>query len=304
MDEEKTAIDGMPDDDMSVDSISADDMSADEEDIVVEPEKKQKEHKGLKLFMPLLAGLYGLIISVLGGLFIMFDNSLEQQLKANAVEAIAVVVTFFLAVKLMPKMFPEMKNYSFKRPDWRILLAIALCTPLYIAIKYRLIYYIAGLWTTFDLELMIYDAEELKSDLLASVSAVILAPIYEELCFRFIPVSIYRKKATRIVVGIIMAFMFAWLHGDNWVAVTVDAVVYCTLFLVTKNVWTNIVAHSCNNLFVTVLAILTFYGAKIQMYEDVPMVMLLPWGMTLVYAILAAAGIAVFICDRKRRRTV
>ncbi len=265
--------------------------------------KNKGNHTGLKIFMPLLASIYGTAISVIAGIFIMVDENVKNELKANLAELVLIGVTFFIAVKLLPKWFPQMKNYSFKKPEWRVIAVVALCTPLYIVIKYGLIYLGASIFSAPDMKVMTYNANELKEDLVASVSAIFLAPIYEELSFRFIPITIYKKKWARILVGIIMAFLFAWLHGRNWIAVTVDALVYCALLLTTGNIWTNIWAHSCNNLLATIVAVLTLYGAKVKMSEGRPLVLLFSWKMVVVYAMLALAGIIIFIAGQKKTKT-
>lgn len=266
-----------------------------------EENKKAKQHIGMKIFMPLLAGIYGTMISVMAGIPVMINESWKNELEANLVEIILLAGTFILAVKILPKKFPQVKNYSVKKPEWSVLAVIALCTPLYILIKYRLIYYGAGIWSVPDMNLMTYNSQELRADLMTALSAVVLAPIYEELSFRFIPISIYDRKWARILVGVIMAFMFAWLHGRNWIAVSVDALVYCALFLTTGNIWTNICAHSCNNLFAVILAVLTFYGAKVQMSSGSPLILLFTWKFTAVCVALAAVGIAVFALNRKKK---
>lgn len=264
-------------------------------------EKKPKEHKVLKALMPFLAVIYGTFISIVSSVFIWFNESLENELKANAVELIFVVLTFVLAVKLLPKLFPEMKKFSFGKPKWDLILLIALCTPLYFIVKNVLIYFVSCIFEKPELRLMTYNSYELKGDLIASLSAVVLAPIYEELCFRFIPITIYKKRLTRILVGIIMALLFAFLHSDNWISVTVDALLYCALLLKTRNIWTNICAHSCYNLFVTILAVITYYGAEIYKSEKTPIVLLFPNEIIAISSVLAVIGLVIFFVLRKRK---
>lgn len=265
--------------------------------------KKSKEHRVLKVFMPLLSGIYGALISCFAGFFIMFDSLLESELKSMAVEIVFMALTFWLVLKLLPKIFPAMKNYSFGRPEWTLIVAILLCTPLYMVVKNRLIYYVAGIWNAPKLHSISYDWQELKSDLIGSLSVIILAPIYEELCFRFMPISIFKKKWSRIVVVIIMAFLFSTFHGNNGISVFIDGLVYGGLLLASGNAWTNICAHSCNNFYATILAVLTFFGAQAQMSEGSPLVLLLPWEINAVCAAMAAVGILVFIWGRRRKRS-
>lgn len=262
--------------------------------------KKNKQHRGLLFFMPLLAFLYGLSISFVGGLIIMGGFSVTKELCSFAVEIAAVIFSILLVRKLMPRKFPQMRNYSFERPNWYVTAAIVLLMPLFIAAENAIVYLISFKWAAFEYETITYTAEELTEDLVKSVSAVFLAPIYEEISFRFMPLTVYKKKGARIAVCVIMSALFAWLHGGNWMAVFIDAVVYSALFLTTKNIWVSICAHACNNLYATVLAILSYFGIEGQMARGTTMILIPPTAVMVDSAVMAAAGVAVIIYGRRK----
>lgn len=264
--------------------------------------KRNKNHKGLLFFMPLLAGLYGLAISFVGGLIIMGGFSVTSELISFAFEIAAIVFSIFLVLKIMPRKFPWMRNYSFERPNWYVIAAIVLLMPLFFALENAIVYLLSFKWAAFEYDTITYTAEELTEDLVKSVSAVFLAPIYEEISFRFMPLTVYKKKVARIVVCVIMSALFAWLHAGNWMEVFIDAMVYSALFLLTKNIWVSICAHACNNLYVTVLAILSYLGLEGRMARGTTMVVIPPTAALIGSAVMAAAGVAVIIYGRKKHK--
>lgn len=264
-------------------------------------EEPRRKHKVLAFFVPFLSGLVGLIASLYCGLYVMDDLvTFKDYLKSNLAEFCIIVIALFLTLLWMPKLFPKMKDYSFGKPDWCLLLAIFLISPLYMILKYKLIGLIANAGNTVPLKEIIYDSDMLKEDLMASISAIIFAPIYEEIFYRVIPLSIYDKTIKRIFSLIFITGVFALLHGRNWIAVILDALIYGFLFLYFKNAWTNICAHACNNLAATILAVLSFYGATVFESEEGPLFLIVPQSWLWYCIGFAATGIVVLILSKKK----
>jgi len=55
------------------------------------------------------------------------------------------------------------------------------------------------------MEPLAYTADELREDLLASIHAVLLAPVLEELCFRQMAISPFRSRGAQIAACVAMA---------------------------------------------------------------------------------------------------
>lgn len=263
--------------------------------------KKPKSHNGLRIFMPAFAAIYGVLGSAACSIFIMRNRSLANNIYSNICEIVFIVLTMLFAIRVLPKAFPEMRSYTFKAPHWYTVIALLFAMPLLIILKYRAVYlfatYISHSEVSF--EVFTYSAEELKEDLVACGSAILLAPIYEELCFRYIPLSVFKRKIPRIIVCILIGAFFGWLHADNLVAVFIDAIFYAILFLASKNIWNSIAAHSANNLIVTVFAVMSYYGVEIRVQHSKPMILFMSTGWTILFAILAVSGLIIFFLGRK-----
>ena len=66
-----------------------------------------KEHKVLKFFMPMLACIYGLALSLLCASVNMQEEFvLYRSLLSKLLEIVAIIVTVLLIKKVLPKVFP------------------------------------------------------------------------------------------------------------------------------------------------------------------------------------------------------
>ena len=100
-----------------------------------------KEHKVLKFFMPMLACIYGLILVLLCASVNMQENFvLYRSLLSNLFEIVAIIVTVLLIKKVLPNVFPQVKEYKIVIPPVYVLLAVFLMIPLWFIVKYKLIY--------------------------------------------------------------------------------------------------------------------------------------------------------------------
>ena len=95
-----------------------------------------------------------------------------------------------------------------KLPPMYVFVGLLLIAPLLLVTEVYLVYGITSLLHTIELEPMTYTTDELREDLLSSVHAVLLAPILEELCFRQMAISPFRRRRAQIVVCVVMALLF------------------------------------------------------------------------------------------------
>lgn len=261
----------------------------------------QKEHNVIKFFMPLIAVIYGILISLLCACVIEDNFKLYQYLISDILAVIAIILTLILLTMVIPKIFPQMKIYKFKLPNAYILLGIFLIVPLWAVIKYRIVYRIALTMGTADLESLTYTSQELKQDLVAGISAVLFAPVYEELSFRYMALAPFKRRSSQILFCVTMALFFAILHGRNMMAAFMDAIIYGVLFIITKNVIINIWMHMCTNLFAAFLAIMSYCKVFDMKYNPTPTAILINSPpTTLFFGVMAVMGVSVFIIGHKR----
>ena len=212
-------------------------------------------------------------------------------------------MVFFLAYKVISRFFPAVKDYSFRFPKWQIILAIFFIAPLWFIVKYGIVYGVTSIFGSVAFEPCGLASDEVVPSLVESISAVLVAPIIEEVCFRFIPISVFEKKHTKIIVGILLAIVFSLLHVRNFLAVMLDALIFTVLLLRTKNVWYNILMHSALNLSATLVFFLSLAGFRIKKSTGMAIVMLIDIKGMILFVVLALVGFFLLLWSKNHYRT-
>ncbi len=257
-----------------------------------------KEHRILKYFMPLLACVYGFAgiyaCGVIGG----GEFSLPLFCARVAAQIAFIVLTVWLIRKPLTHLFPQMGRYPIRLPAWHVAVMLLLVTPLWCILKGKLMYL---LLPGTELQPMTYALDELKTDLVLSLSAIFVGPVCEELCFRFLPLTAYKRKASQIIVGVLAALFFGLLHTKNLLGSFVDALIFTLVFIFTKQIGTSMVLHGCINLWPTVFCVLVHLGLMDIQNSSMPVIWLIGDGTTLFAAVfMAAAGVAVHLIGRNK----
>uniref|UniRef100_UPI00405789F4 CPBP family intramembrane glutamic endopeptidase n=1 Tax=Acetatifactor sp. TaxID=1872090 RepID=UPI00405789F4 len=266
----------------------------------------KKEHKVLKFFMPMLACIYGLALSLLCASVNMQEEFvLYRSLLSKLLEIVAIIVTVLLIKKVLPKVFPQVKEYKMVMPPVYVLVAIFLIVPLWIIVKYKLIYIVTSCIGNVDLQTVVYSASELKEDLVACISAFFLAPVYEELSFRYLALSAFKKKSSQIIFGCFVALFFGILHMSNYIGAFMDAIIFMLLFVLTKNIVLSIWTHCCYNIMVMVFSIMSYLGVWEISKSSYPTVIRVEnISATIISCILAIIGIVIMILGYKKHAKV
>lgn len=265
-----------------------------------------KEHKVLKFFMPMLACIYGLSLSLLcASVNKQEEFVLYRSLLSKLLEIIAIIVTVLLIKKVLPKVFPQVKEYKMVMPPVYVLLAIFLIIPLWIIVKYKLIYIVTSCVGNVDLQTVVYSTSELKEDLVASISAFFLAPVYEELSFRYLALSAFKKRKNQVIFGFLVALFFGVLHLSNFMGAFMDAFIYMLLFVFTKNIVLCIWTHCCWNVITMVFCIMSYLGVWEISQSSYPTVIKVEnISATIISCILAIIGIVIMILGYKKHAKV
>ena len=92
--------------------------------------------------------------------------------------------------------------------------------------------------------------------------AVILAPIYEEVIFRYFPSKFIKNKVLYVIIS---GFLFAFLHvvnDKNWMiyiwAYLISSLYYSYRYIKTKNLMVTVALHRFNNLLSSLVMIMYF----------------------------------------------
>jgi len=249
----------------------------------------------LKPIMPLLAAAYGFMMIYITAMPMAEGNeSIGSHVLSWMLTLAAIVLTYVLVRQVEPRVFPETKQFSLKLPMPAALLGLLLLAPLWGVAEGYVVYGLTSLIHSVQMEPITYTPEELHEDLLASVHAVLLAPILEELCYRQMAISPYRRRGAQIMVCAVMAVLFGILHVRNFLGASIDAMLYGLVFIWTRNIWYAVILHVGHNLTATLLAIYCLFSlGEIQM-SKMP-VIILPDTKAIVAAVaLAIIGIVLW----------
>lgn len=146
-----------------------------------------------------------------------------------------------------------------------------------------------------QMEPLDYSMSELHEDLLASVHAVLLAPILEELCFRQMAISPFRRRGAQITVCVVMAILFGILHIRNFPSAFLDAIIYGLIFILSRNIWYSVVLHAGGNLTATLLAVYCGLGFGNLQMTKTPVIVLPDTKAIIGSIVLAVVGILLII---------
>ena len=247
----------------------------------------------LKPFVPVLAAIYGFMLIYVTALPMANGRSLGREVLTWLLTLAAIALTYVLVHRGEPKVFPEAKQFSLKMPSLSVVVGLLLITPLWNIAEGYSVYGLTSLISTVQMEPIAYTPDELREDMLASVHAVLLAPVLEEFCYRQLAISPFRRRWVQVVVCVLMALLFGIVHVRNFLGAFLSAMLYGLVFILTRNVWYAVVIHAGHNLAATLLAVYCMLDLGEIRMSKTP-VILLPDAMAVVAAIaLAVIGILI-----------
>ena len=254
----------------------------------------------LKPVMPILAAVYGVMMIYMTALPMADGNeTLGRQALTWLLTLVAIALTFILVHRGEPKVFPEAKQFSLNFLKPTIGLGLLMLAPLWCVAEGYVIYGLTSLIHTVHLEPISYTPEELHEDLLASIHAVLLAPVLEEFCYRQLPISPFQQRRTQIIVCLVMALLFGILHVRNFLGASLAAMIYGLVFIWTRNIWYAILLHAGHNLTATLLAVYCTLGLGEIRMSKMPVIILSDAKIIVAAVVLAIIGL--IILQRKHR---
>lgn len=256
----------------------------------------------LKPFMPVLAAVYGFMLIYVTAMPMADGNeSFGSHVLTWIITLAAIALTFVLVHRAEQRVFPGAKQFSLKSPMPAAALGLLLLAPLWGIAEGYIVYGLTSLIHTVQLEPLTYTLDELHEDLLASVHAILLAPVLEELCFRQMAISPFRRRGAQIIVCLVMALLFGILHVRNFLGASIDAMLYGLVFIWTRNIWYAVLLHVGHNLMATLLAVFCMFGIEMQMSKTP--VIILPDTKVVVAAVIFAI-IGLVLLPRQKTKTL
>lgn len=252
----------------------------------------------LKPLMPVLAAAYGLGIIYLTALPMADgDESLGSQVLCWIITLGAIALTFFIVKRVEPKVFPEARQFSMKWPIFPIVAGLLLMAPLWLIVQGYLVYGFTSFINTVRLEPIAFTPDEIREDLLASVHAVLLAPVLEELCYRQLAISPFRRRGAQIAVCMVMAVLFGILHVRNFFGSFLAATLFGLVFVWSRNIWYAVLLHAGSNLTATLVGVYCVFGLGEVQMSKIPVIFMPDAKFTIACVVLAIAGL--FLLKRK-----
>jgi membrane protease YdiL (CAAX protease family) len=245
----------------------------------------------LKLLMPILSAAYGIAIIYMTALPLSGDHpGFGYELMTWLITLAGIALSLYLVHHVEPKAFPSARSFSLKLPPMYVFVGLLLIAPLLLVTEEYLVYGITTLFHTVELEPLTYTADELREDLRSSVHAVLLAPILEELCFRQMAISPFRRRRAQIVVCVVMALLFGVLHVRNFPGAFFSAMVYGLVFIWSGNIWCSVALHAGRNLTATLLAVYSWLQFGDMQMTKIPVIILPDIKVVIASLFIAIAG--------------
>ena len=230
----------------------------------------------LKPLMPILSAVYGLAVIYVTALPLAGDSpTVVGECLTWLLTLAAIALTLFLVHRVEPKVFPAARQFPLHLPKPAVFVGLLLIAPLWLVVEEYVLYGITSLAYTIQLEPLTYSTAELQEDLLSSVHAVLLAPLLEELCFRQMAISPFRRRGAQIVVCVVMVFIWS------------------------RNIWYSVTLHAGSNLAKTLLAVYCWLGLGEMQMTRIPVIILPDTKVIIASLFLAVAGVLTLLRRKK-----
>ena len=254
----------------------------------------------IKPLMPILSAAYGVAIIYVTAMPVAGEHpTFLGELMTWLITLAGIALTLFLVHRVEPGLFPEAGHFPLKWPKVSVFVGLLLIAPLWlVAIEY-LVYGMTSLVHAVQMKPLTYTTAELREDLLSSVHAVLLAPLLEELCFRQMAISPFRRRGAQIAVCVVMAILFGMLHVRNFPGAFISAMFYGLVFIWSRNIWYSVALHAGRNLTATLLAVYCWLQPGVMQKSSTPVIILPDLNVFIASLLLAIAGL--LLLTRRRR---
>lgn len=253
----------------------------------------------LKPLVPILSAIYGIAIIYVTALPVADGHpGFVGEMLTWLITLAGIAITLFLVQYVEPKVFPVTGQFPLESPKISVIIGLLLIAPLWLVAEGYIVYGMTSLAHTVQMEPLTCTTDELRENLLASIHAVFLAPVLEELCFRQMAISPFRRRGTQIVVCVVMAILFGMLHGRNFPDAFINALVYGLVFIWSRNIWYSVVLHAGSNLAKTLLAVYCWLQLGDMQMTKIPVIILPDMNVIIASLFLAIAGVLLQIKKR------
>lgn len=205
----------------------------------------KKEHNFLKIICIVLGFAFTLAQGLLAVYGIDDDASVLReaaQYTGVLLAAAILILTFYIFV--CRKLFPASKEYKMRFSDKKVIAGIYLICPFLVFVYANLVSF------NFD---HVFEAvtarsfSEVMEDLMFFPAIAFIGPIFEEMCFRVMGISLFSTKRGRIIAWIVTSILFALIHGASFLIHIPSALIYGGIMLYSRNIALPMILHMAWN---------------------------------------------------------
>ncbi len=149
----------------------------------------------------------------------------------------------------------EREKFSFSKAVWYLVFSVSLCKIL--------VETVMGVLLSSVFPTDVFEAD--KGNLVEYIFAIIIAPVFEELLFRYGLYNLIKQKFSHISSMLVSTFIFAVIHGyqiQGFVSCFAVGVLFTLIYVRTKNITYSIVAHMACNAFAAIMNALAQAGME------------------------------------------
>lgn len=264
----------------------------------------KKDNKVLKFFTPILAMIYTITIIFVQAIPRIPDEfNVTGILLSNLLQFVFVFITLFICIKIYPKVFENPNYCKIKIPSLKKIIGIFLVVPFVMIILYTITYSIYSGITNGEIITKEYISENIFMDVIMSISAVFLSPIIEELGFRFMTISPFKKKSHQIIVLTFISLIFGLMHVTNFVSSFIHSlIIYGAVFITTKNIVYSILVHSAFNFYALIFAILSSKQVMTIKMIELPTILIFDETSHVIFGIISIIGVIMLAYNKKQNK--
>ncbi len=222
----------------------------------------KKRRNVMKVFLPVLVALYSILFTILIGMAVPEQDVRWYHYLIEIILYIAVIViTFFIGKKIYSKCFSAFDEYKIKKLSASTLVYSTIFFAAFFILEQR---FLCELYIMNDNEIVAaIDVETIPELLVLSLSSVFIAPVLEELIFRYFGLTPYESIKGKVLSLISISLLFGLFHIHspyNALAATINGLLYGVTFLKSKNLLIPIALHVTHNAMVSVAGVLYNMG--------------------------------------------
>ena len=221
----------------------------------------------LKFFFPLLVTIYYfMLVFFIISLASIFSGHWYYYVIEAFLYIVVIVLTYFLTRRLYKKFWGESTFYLIGKMGLCAVFGILLCMFAWYIVQHKFLceIYILRQGTITPAQ----DMETIPEIFVLSISSVFLAPILEELSFRYF-LSSYESMCGKISALLCISVIFGLLHIHNPYPALIDGFLFGVFFLKTKKLIGPILMHISKNAYTSLFCILYNIGVRgIEINDD------------------------------------